>query len=102
MQTLVQVVCAKGPSLRDRIVNDDHGLEEFRLVVQKSHRPRLHGAGPRCEQIADRRVVLDIEWDADTRILICRIVNKMQAQPNRILGDFVDYLFERSRTESRR
>jgi hypothetical protein len=43
MQTLVQVVCSKGKSLRDVIVNDPK-LPEFGLVTQKKQQPsRQHG-----------------------------------------------------------
>lgn len=43
MQTLVQVVCSKGTSLRDSIVNDPQ-LLQFGLAVHKKQQPgRPHG-----------------------------------------------------------
>jgi hypothetical protein len=40
MQVLVQVVCSKGPSLREAIVSD-RKLESFRLSVTEQHHPPL-------------------------------------------------------------
>lgn len=97
MQTLVQVVCSKGKSLRDVIVNDGK-LEQFGLVTQKKQQPgRRHGWAKIRSSEPDRRGALNIEWDADTSILLCRVVNRGPGRPNRVLGDFVDYLFHRFR-----
>jgi hypothetical protein len=98
MQTLVQVICSNGTSLRDRIVNDNAGLGKFELVVQRQYQPgRAQGWAKVRSTRPDRTGVLNIEWDADTRMLICRVVNRGKGRPNRILGDFVDYLFDRCR-----
>jgi hypothetical protein len=43
------------------------------------------------------RGALNIEGDADTSILLCRVVNRGAGRPHLILGDFVDYLFHRLR-----
>ena len=97
MQTLVQVVCSKGKSLRDVIVNDTK-LSDFSLVTQKKQQPgRRHGWAKIRSSEPDRRGALNIEWDADTSILLCRVVNRGAGRPNRVLGDFVDYLFHRWR-----
>jgi hypothetical protein len=97
MQTLVQVICSKGPSLRDSIVNDPR-LSRYGLVIQKKHQPgRQHGWAKIHSIASDRRGALNIEWDADTSILLCRVVNRGAGRPNLILGDFVDYLFHRFR-----
>ncbi len=98
MQTLVQVICSKGKSLRDSIVNDPR-LEKFGLVIQKKQQPgrkngwaKLHSTEP------GRWGALNIEWDADTSILVCRVVNRGKGRPHRLLGDFVGYLFHCFRT----
>lgn len=46
MQTLVQVVCSKGSSLRDAITND-RKLANFALVNHKKHQPDGNMAGRR-------------------------------------------------------
>lgn len=97
MQVLVQVVCSRGPSLRDAI-SKDRGLERGNLKVaeqKRSGRPRgwtkVHSTLP------DRRGAINIQWDSDTSILLCRVVNRGKARPNLIIGDFVDYLLQRFR-----
>ena len=97
MQTILQVVCSKGTSLRDVIVKDEK-LEDFGLVMQKKKQPgRPHGWAKIRSNEPGRQGALNIEWDAATSILVCRIVNRGAGRPNRILGDFVDYLFKRFR-----
>jgi hypothetical protein len=38
--------------------------------------------------------VLNISWDAETRTLTCRVVNKRYGTPHRIIGRFLDFLLE--------
>src|SRR5688572_19955481 len=93
VQTLVQVICSRGSSLRDSIVNDPR-LSKYGLVISKKHQPgRQHGWAKVHSVEPDRRGALNIEWDGDTNILLCRVVNRGAGRPNLILGDFVDYLF---------
>ena len=97
MQTLIQVICSKGTSLRDAIVNDPK-LEKFGLETQKKQQPgRRHGWAKLRSTDAARRGALNIEWDADTGILICRVVNRGSGRPDAVVGDFVGYLFKRFR-----
>lgn len=96
-QLLVQVVCKKGPSLRERI-SIDKKLGEFEFEVREQKRKgRAKGWTKIRSTLPDRWGALNLEWDADTSVLICRIVNRRQGTPNKIVGDFVDYLFERHR-----
>lgn len=97
MQTLVQVISTRGPSLRDAIVNDPK-LETYKLrVVEKQRSGRSKGWAKLHSTEPDRRGALNIEWDADTSILVCRVVNRGAGRPHLILGDFVDYVFHRHR-----
>ena len=97
MQTLVQVVCTKGKrkSLRDAIVNDPK-LEDFNVIVGEEQQP---GRSPGWAKILsigeDRQGALNVEWDGNTSILLCRVVNKGAGTPHLIVGDFVDYLLAR-------
>lgn len=97
MQTHVQVICSKGKSVREAIVNDPK-LPNFDLMVQKIQK---QGRSPGWAKIKgttqDHQGVLNIEWDKDTCILICRIVNRGTGKPSLILGDFVGYLMSRFR-----
>ena len=95
MQTLVQVVCTRGTSLRDKITKDKK-LGDFGLATQKQHQPgRANGWAKVHSREPDRQGALNIQWQGDTSILLCRVVNRGAGRPNRVLGDFVDYLFKR-------
>lgn len=97
MQTLIQTVCSKGTSLRDAIVNDSR-LAAFGLEVSRKQTPgRSHGWAKLHSQAEGRRGVLNLEWDQDTSILVCRIVNRGRGRPDRIAGDFIAYLLTRYR-----
>jgi hypothetical protein len=93
VQAIVQVICSKGPSLRESIVNDDSRLDVFGPKVSgklKSGRQKgwakIHSTRP------DRWGALNVEWDSDARILLCRVVNRKKGSPELALGDFVAYL----------
>jgi len=95
MQVLVQVVCTKGPSLREAIVNDRR-LARFHLSVTRQKRPgRQHGWAKIHSTYPDRYGALNLEWDADTSLLLCRVVTRGAGRPNLIIGDFVDYILRR-------
>lgn len=97
MQTLVQVVCTRGPSLRESIVKhskiEDYGLQ----VTLQKQLGRRHGWAKVHSTEPDRHGALNLEWDADTSILLCRVVTRGKGRPNLIVGDFVDYLLARFR-----
>ena len=92
MQTILQVVCSGSKSVRDQIVNDPK-LEKFNLTVEKEKKP---GRSPGWAKIAstrpDARGKLNMMWDANSGILLCRVVNRGAGRPNWIIADFVDYL----------
>ena len=95
MQTLVQVICSRGRSLRDSIVNDEQ-LERFGLRIDKKKRRGRKNGWAKIHSVEPRRQgALNVEWDAGKRILSCRVVNRRGGRPYKILGDFVDYLFDR-------
>lgn len=92
MQVLVQVICTKGPSLRQAIVNDRR-LEDAELVVAEHKRQgRAHGWAKIHSSSEGRHGALNIVWDAATHVLLCRVVTRGEGKPNLIIGDFVDYL----------
>ena len=102
MQTLVQVVCTRGPSLREAIVKHRR-LEDYGLRVSLQQQPgRSHGWAKVHSSESDRRGVLNIEWDADTCLLLCRVVSRGQTRPNLPVGSLVDFLLRhfRSRVEA--
>jgi hypothetical protein len=95
MQTIIQVICSKGTSLRDSIVNDSK-LSEFGLAVREKQKPgRPQGWAKIHSTRSDRWGALNLEWDSDTHILLCRVVNRRKRRPDLVLGDFVSYLLRR-------
>lgn len=97
MQTLVQVYCTKGPSMRERIAEDAR-LHKHLLRIKKAHQP---GRSPGWMKLhsteRDRHGALNVEWDPATSILTCRVVTRNGGKPNLIIGDFVEYLLARHR-----
>ena len=92
MQTVVQVVCTRGRSLRDAIANDrrlaGHDLE----VIQEKKPGRSPGWTKVRTRESHRGGSMNIQWDGATNILTCRVINRGTGRPNLIIGDFVDYL----------
>jgi hypothetical protein len=77
---------------------NDAALEDYHLRVDEKQRPgRSKGWAKLHSILPNRRGALNIEWDADTSILLCRVVNRGAGRPHLILGDFVDYIFHRHR-----
>jgi hypothetical protein len=101
MQTIVQVICSNGKSLRDVIVNDAK-LVDFDLQVQAQHKKgRSNGWAKIDSSLPDRQGAINVAWDPASRILSGRIVNKAKGRPDHLLGDFVAYLFARHRKRIR-
>jgi hypothetical protein len=91
MQAVVQVICSKGPSLREKIVNDEKRLGPFGLTVSGKLKPGRQKGWAKIHSV-NHSGALNIEWDSDTCTLICRVVNKRGGTPGEILGDLVAYL----------
>ena len=95
MQTLVQVVCTSGASVRDAIANDAkldaHGFE----VLFERKAGRSPGWTKLRSRAEGRRGTINIQWNGSTKVLSCRVVNKGRGKPNLIIGDFVNYLLRR-------
>jgi len=97
MQTVVQVVCTRGRSLRDAIANDarlrKHGLE----ILQEKKPGRSPGWMKVHSTESHRGGSMNLQWDSATSILTCRVINRGSGRPNLIIGDFVDYLLSKYR-----
>jgi hypothetical protein len=100
MQTLIDVHCSRGPSLRERIAKDVR-LEKFALYVVKEQKPgRSPGWLKIRSLVPDRRGAINIQWDT-TGVLRCRVVNRGPGRPDEITGDFITYLLARHRKRVR-
>ena len=94
MQTLIQVFC-KGnlSSLRKKIANDEK-LEDYNLYVLQQKNYYRSGGWLKL-RAGGTTGTLNIEWDAKTKILWTRVINKAQGKPDKVVGDFVSYLIGR-------
>jgi hypothetical protein len=80
--------------MRDAVAKDPK-IGKYDLEVREQKRPgRPHGWTKVRSLLPDRVGAINIEWDADTSVLICRVVTRGR-RPNLIIGDFVDYLLGR-------
>lgn len=95
MQVIIHVMVKKGKaSLREQIVEqiekrgEDGLFVEFHHVKHRSKgwakikREKSHGA-------------LNIEWDADARMLVARAITRGGNKPDELVGSFVSFLLRR-------
>jgi hypothetical protein len=97
MQTVVQVVCTRGLSLRDAIANDPRLARQGLEVIQEKKPGRSPGWTKVRTTESHRGGSMNIQWDGATNILTCRVIIRGSGRPNLIIGDFVDYLLSRYR-----
>ena len=95
MQTLVQVNCTPGASLRDAIANDRKLDAHWFEVSLERKAGRSPGWTKLRSRAPGRRGSINIQWNGATRVLSCPTVNKGPGKPNLIIGDFVNYLLRR-------
>lgn len=95
MQTLIQVVCSKGESLRTIITNDP-ALAKYEIEVERAQKP---GRAPGWASLHSRagQGALKVEWDSQANLLTCRVVNKQRGRPDALTASFVAYLLARHR-----
>ena len=101
MQTLIHVYCTKGKSLREAIGKDTR-IEKHQLCVLEQQRSgRVPGWLKLRSTAQDRAGAINVQWDAGSMVLKCRVINKGSGKPNLIVGDFLEYLFSRYRPRVR-
>jgi len=101
MQSIIQITCYRGGSLREAIASDTR-LEKYNLTVMRQKTlgrspgwAKLHSTDPEI------RGAINLEWDPATKTLLARIVTKGKNTPDRITGDFIAYLIRRHRKKIR-
>jgi hypothetical protein len=101
MQSIIQITCYRGGSLREAVANDTR-LAKYNLTVMRQKTPgrspgwaKLHSADPEIPG------AINLEWNPATKILLARIVTKGKNTPDRITGDFIAYLIARHRKKIR-
>ena len=94
MQIFVQVLCTKGPSVRQRIA-DDRRIDRFGLQVTKEAQPGRAPGWMKLHATDATRGVLNVEWDTQSAVLSARVITRGSRKPSPIVGDFVNYLLQR-------
>ena len=95
MQILVQVLTSETRSLRDIIIKDKK-LSEYGLkVVMQKKSGRSHGWSKIRSSDTVFNGAINIQWEASSRMLLCRVVTRGYGRANFIIGSFVDYLLAR-------
>ncbi len=64
-------------------------------MAQQKKNTRSNGWAKLHSTERDRHGALNIEWEGNSAILLCRVITKGNGRPNQIIGDFVDYLLRR-------
>ena len=96
MQTIIQVICSDGESLREKIVKDGK-LEDFYLLVSKQ---RSVGRNPGWSKIygTDGTAgALNLTWHKESMMLMARVITKGSSRPDQLVSYFVRYLLARHR-----
>jgi hypothetical protein len=97
MQILVQALCTKGPSVRQRIADDDQ-IGKFGFQVTKEAQPGRAPGWLKLHATDATLGALNIEWDPQSAILSARVVTRASNKPSPVVGDFINYLLQRHRT----
>ncbi len=102
MQTLVTVHCRKGRSLREAIEADGRREATHGLKVVWAHKRGRHPGWLKLRStVTGRPGAINIEWDGDASLLLCRVITRGGNRPHQILGDLIDYLMARHRRRIR-
>jgi len=95
MQTIVQAICTPGRSVRDAIARHRR-IGAHGLVVSRQKSPvRPHGWTKLHSSRPDVRGAINVEWNADTHILLARVITRGNGDPSAIVADFVEFLMAR-------
>jgi hypothetical protein len=97
MQILIQVVCTRGPSLRDAISKNTRLDRHLLRVSEQKRSGRSHGWTKVHSTEPGRRGAINLEWDANTNLLLARVITRGKGKPSLIIGDFVDLLMSKYR-----
>jgi hypothetical protein len=87
MQSVIQVTCYRGGSLREALANDKY-LAKYHLAVS---RQKTSGRNPGWAKL----------HSTEPDVHGARVVTKHKSTPDRITGDFIAYLIRRQRTRIR-
>ncbi len=94
MQTLIQVFCGGKGSLREAITKDAK-IERFDLTVSEIKSRGRSSGWSKIHSTLGSYGAINIEWDANTNMLSCRVITKKGGNPSEIISHFTHYLLSR-------
>lgn len=95
-QIVIQVLITQNRSLRD-IISQDEKLPNYNLkVAQHKKKARRHGWA-KLHSTTGEYGAINIQWEPNSRMLICRVITKAGGKPASIISDFIRYLLDRHR-----
>ncbi len=93
MQVLVQAICNPGKSLRDAIIKATTDLDSFGLqLTEQKRNDRSHGWAKLRSTDKGKNGAINVSWDANSQVLIARVITRGQGNPSLLIGDFVSFL----------
>jgi hypothetical protein len=96
MQIQLQAFGRKRADSLRKEITDDLAVRSHELLVVKEHRNRTRKPGwSKIGGKGDLPGTLNIEWDASAHMLLVRAITRRGNTPHRLLGVFLEYLFER-------
>ena len=94
MQTLIQVFCAGKGSLREAIAKDAK-IEKYDLTVSEIKSHGRSSGWSKIHSTVGSYGAINIEWDANTNMLSCRVITRKGGNPSSIISEFIYYLLSR-------
>ena len=92
MQSVIQIACTSGPSLRDIIVKDERRLAKFNLIVsERKKQSRSRGWAKLHGTAEDAYGAINVQWIASSQVLLCRVITR-KLNPGPLSGDLLRYL----------
>ena len=91
MQTVIQVVCKGGKSLRD-VIASDKKVEDYRIKLVHSKRQHRSPGWAKLTSTVGEPGAINFQRNGSSHTLTCRVVTKNRNKPYNIVGDFVAYL----------
>lgn len=91
MQTLIQVFCVGKGSLRE-VIAKDANIEKYDLTVSETKSHGRSSGWSKIHSTVGSYGAINIEWDANTNMLSCRVINRKGGNPGEIISYFIGYL----------
>jgi hypothetical protein len=93
MQVQMQAFTKRSHSLRSAIVRDLRKHEDSALIVLEAQNPKRKPGWAKV-RASGQKGAINIEWDADQRMLVARVIAEKGNSPLPLLGEFIHYLLE--------